>query len=208
MNCSKFNPSVPFFLLAAAIAVTSISALADGEVNVEVETPAARPEFYLGIDAARMSQKNTDDSGNAISITGTAKTTNVRLKGGIHALGWLDAEMHIIFSTTGDYDDSTGGNVSFSSSVIGFFAKPNFNLGPMNIYGLFGFSSVSSDLSSATIYGTSDQTGFSVGAGVQFSVVKNFSISADYVQYQKDINYGAGQNDTITAVGVGANYSF
>ena len=67
---------------------------------------------------------------------------------------------------------------------------------------------LSSDLSSATIYGTSDQTGFSVGAGVQFSVVKNFSISADYVQYQKDINYGAGQNDTITAVGVGANYSF
>jgi opacity protein-like surface antigen len=212
MNCLKFNPSVPFFLpfflLAAAIAFTSIPALAEGEVNVQVETPAARPKFYLGIDAARMSQKNTDDSGNAISITGTAKTTNVRLKGGIHALKWLDAEMHIIFSTTGEYDDSAGGNVSFSTSVIGFFAKPNFDLGPVNIYGLFGFSGVSSDLSSATIWGTSDQTGFSAGAGLQFSVVKDFWISADYVLYQKDINYGAGQNDTITAVGIGANYSF
>ena len=194
--------------LAAIIAVTSISALAEGEVNVQVETPAPRPKFYLGIDAARMSQDNTDDSGNAISITGTSKTTNVRLKGGIHALSWLDAEMHVIFSTTGEYDDSAGGNVSFSTSLIGFFAKPNVDLGPVNIYGLFGFSSVSSDLSSSTIWGTSDQTGFSVGAGLQFSVVKDFSISADYVQYQKDVNYGAGQKDTITAVGVGANYSF
>ncbi|MHB8622019.1 MAG: outer membrane beta-barrel protein [Sulfuricaulis sp.] len=169
---------------------------------------AAPVTFYAEADVVSLSQKNTDDSGVTPSISGTAKTTNLRLRGGLHVLSWLDTEFHIILSKTGDYNDSAGGNVSLKTSVVGIFAKPNIDLGPINLYGLIGVANVSSDISSATTGGTARHSGFSAGAGVLIPVTKKLSVTADYVQYNKSIDYGNSQKDTVSAVGVGANYTF
>ncbi|MBI3545838.1 MAG: porin family protein [Gammaproteobacteria bacterium] len=169
---------------------------------------AAPPTFYVEADLVKMSQKNTDGSGNARSISGTSKTTNLRLRGGIHALSWLDAELHVILPRTGKYNDSAGGNVTLKTAVVGVFAKPNLDVGAVNIYGLAGLANVSSDLTSATIGGTAHHTKFSIGAGAQISITKNLSVTADYVQYHKDIDYGASQKNTVTAAGIGVKYMF
>jgi hypothetical protein len=104
---------------------------------------AQQPSFYAGADLVNMTQKNKDESGILPDLSGTATTTNLRLKGGIHALDWLDAELQVIVPQTGSYSAAGAGDVSFRTSVTALFAKPNTNLGPVNVYGLVGFASIS-----------------------------------------------------------------
>ena len=68
---------------------------------------AAPPTFYAGGDITGFKSKIDDTSGIPPNVSGDAKATTLRLRGGMHILDWLDAEMHIVlpqdktYSTTG-----------------------------------------------------------------------------------------------------------
>lgn len=169
---------------------------------------AAKPIFYAGADVIRMSQKNEDGTGSSRNISGTAKTTNLRLNGGLQALDWLDAEVQVVLPKAGGYSDSRGSNVSLKTDVVAAFAKPKIDFGSVTLYGLVGIANTSSDISSTTTGGTSNKTNLAFGAGAQFAVTKNIAVLVDYVQYATDVDFGNSQQNTINAFGVGAKYTF
>jgi len=179
-------------------------------IVVGAETPslaqAQRPSFYAGGDVVSMEQKNKDQFG---ILSGTAKTVNLRLKGGIHALDWLDAEVQFIVPQTGTYSTS-GSYVTFKTSVFAVFAKPNTNLGPVNVYGLAGFAQISSDVTTqgGILSGTAKRSTNAFGVGAQYPVAKELSISADYVKYVDNVDFGGNLRNDISAIGIGVSYTF
>jgi len=171
---------------------------------------AAPPTFYIGGDVVGLTTKIDDKTG--ANTSGSAKATAPRLRGGAHILDWLDAEFHFVLPTQDKTYSTTGTSSNKSrTTVAAVFAKPNVNVGPVNLYGLVGFASVKVDFSGSLISGTESEGGVAYGVGVQYPFTSNLSGSIDYVQYVKK-NYatsGAGGLDVdVKAIGVGVAYTF
>src|ERR1700693_2956366 len=97
---------------------------------------AAPPTFYAGGDIVGLTTKIDDKSGIAPDVSGSEKTTPLRLRGGVHILDWLDAELHLVLPQDKTYSTTLGVNNKVKTQVFAAFAKPNVNLGPVNLYGL------------------------------------------------------------------------
>ena len=146
------------------------------------------------------------------NTSGSAKATTPRLRGGAHILDWLDAEFHVALSPQDKTYSTTGASSNKSrTTVSAVFAKPNINVGPVNLYGLVGFASVKVDFSGSVVSGTQSEGGAAYGVGVQYPFTGNLSGSIDYVQYVKK-NYptsaGGGLDVDVKAIGVGVTYTF
>jgi opacity protein-like surface antigen len=167
---------------------------------------AAPPTFYAGGYIVGLTTKIDDRSGIPPNVSGSAKTTTLRLKGGMHILDWLDAEFHIVlpqdktYSTTGSFTNKE------KTTVVGVFAKPNVNVGPVNLYGLVGFAQTKLELSGGAI-GSETKSGVAYGVGVQYPFTRNLSGSIDYVQYLPKKSISFLDVDT-KAIGVGVNWTF
>jgi len=168
---------------------------------------AAPPTFYAGGDISGFKTKIDDTSGIPPNISGDAKTTTLRLRGGMHILDWLDAEMHIVLPKEKEYSSTSGANLKVKTTVFGLFAKPNTNVGPVNLYGLVGFAQSKMEFGGGG--GSETESGVAYGVGVQYPFTRNLSGSIDYVQYLKKSNFGgAGIDVTNSAISVGALYTF
>ena len=92
--------------------------------------------------------------------------------------------------------------------IIGLFAKPNINAGPVNVYGLLGFAQSKMDFS-GVVAGSQTESSVAYGAGVQYPFTRNLSGSIDYVQYLKKSNFGGvGIDVTNSAISAGVIYTF
>ena len=164
---------------------------------------AAPPTFYAGGDISGFTSKIEDKTGIPPNESGSAKATTLRLRGGMHILDWLDAEMHIVLPQDKDY--STNNKVK--TSVVGLFAKPNYNVGPVNLYGLVGFAQSKMEFGGGAASET--ESGVAYGVGAQYPFTKNISGSIDYVQYLKKSDFGGlGIDVTNSAISVGVLYTF
>jgi len=162
---------------------------------------AAPPTFYAGGDISGFKSKIDDTSGIPPNVSGDAKATTLRLRGGMHILDWLDAELHIVLPKDKDY-----GVAKVKTTVVGLFAKPNTNVGPVNLYGLVGLAQSKMEFSGG---GSETESGVAYGVGVQYPFTKNLSGSIDYVQYLKKSDFGgAGIDVTNSAISVGVLYTF
>jgi opacity protein-like surface antigen len=168
---------------------------------------AAPPVFYIGGDAVGLTTKIDDKTG--ANTSGSAKATTLRLRGGAHILDWLDAEFHFVLPKDETYSTTGTRSNKARTTVAAAFAKPNINVGPVNLYGLVGFASTKVDFSGSLISGTQSERGLAYGVGVQYPFTKNLSGSIDYVQYLKKNNFGgAGIDVTNTAISAGVLYTF
>jgi opacity protein-like surface antigen len=169
---------------------------------------AAPPTFYAGGDIVGLTTKIDDKSGIAPDVSGSAKTTTLRLRGGMHILDWLDAELHLVLPQDKTYSTTLGVNNKVKTQVFAAFAKPNVNLGPVNLYGLVGFAQSSMDFSGGVVSTSSqNKSGVAYGVGVQYPFTRNLSGSIDYVQYlsKKSISFLDVDNK---AFGVGVTWTF
>jgi len=169
---------------------------------------AAPPTFYAGGDIAGFTSKIDDKSGIAPDVSGSAKATTLRLRGGMHILDWLDAELHIVLPKDKEYSTTLGVSNKVKTTVVGLFAKPNTNVGPVNLYGLLGFAQSKMDFSGGVVSTSSqNESGVAYGVGVQYPFTKNLSGSIDYVQYlpKKSVSFLDVDNK---AFGVGVTYTF
>jgi len=170
---------------------------------------AAPPTFYAGGDITALTTKVDDKSGIAPDVSGSAKATGLRLRGGMHILDWLDAELHLVLPQDKEYSSAGGFSNKVKTQVFGVFAKPNVNVGPVNLYGLVGFAQSKMDFSGSFAVGSQTESGVAYGVGVQYPFAKNLSGSIDYVQYLKKSNFGGVQIDvTNSAISAGVLYTF
>jgi len=169
---------------------------------------AAPPTFYAGGDITGFKSKIEDKSGIAPDVSGDAKATTLRLRGGMHILNWLDAEMHIVLPKDKTYSTTLGTTNKVKSTVVGLFAKPNTNVGPVNLYGLVGFAQSKMEFS-GVLSGSQTESGLAYGVGVQYPFTKNLSGSIDFVQYLKKSDFGgAGIDVTNNGFSLGVLYTF
>jgi len=182
-------------------------------VFLAVTVSAAKAEpvrYYLGADFIQLKTKIDDKTGVPPIVTGTAKAATLRLKGGAHVLSWLDVELQAVLPRTETYSTAGTKNTA-KTSVAAMFAKPNTNLGPVNIYGLLGFSSATVELSGA-VSGKKTISGVAYGAGAQFAFTRNFAASIEWTQYNKkniDVaGFSGGLDANISALGAGIVYTF
>ncbi len=166
---------------------------------------AAPPTFYAGGDLVGLTTKIDDKSGIPPDVSGSAKTTTLRLRGGAHILDWLDAELHVVLPQDKTYSTTVGLTNKVKTSVVGVFAKPNIDVGPVNLYGLVGFARSTMDFSGVVV-GSQSESGVAYGAGVQYPFTGNISGSIDYVQYlKKSVSF---LDVDTKAIGVGVTYTF
>ena len=169
---------------------------------------AAPPTFYAGGDITGLTTKVDDKSGIAPDVSGSAKATSLRLRGGMHILDWLDAELHIVLPQDKTYSTTGASTNKVKTQVLGAFAKPNTNVGPVNLYGLVGFAQSKMDFSGGVV-STSSQTesGAAYGVGVQYPFTKNLSGSIDYVQYlpKKSVSF---LDIDVKAISADVTYTF
>ena len=170
----------------------------------------AQMTYYLGGDVVRVETKVDDKTGVPPIITGSAKATSLRLRGGAHVLPWLDAELQWILPRSETY--STAGTTNrVETGVLGVFAKPHYMVGPVDLYALFGFSSATHEFS-GVIAGKENVTDISYGIGAQYKVTPKVAIAVDWTQYTKKnlavSGLSGGLDVKTSAFGVGVNYTF
>ncbi len=107
---------------------------------------------------------------------------------------------------------TTGISSNKARTTVGaIFAKPNTNVGPVNLYGLVGLASAKVDLSGGSMSGTQSERGVAYGVGVQYPFASNISGSIDYVHYLKKnypVSAAGGVDVDVKAIGVGVTYTF
>lgn len=167
-------------------------------------------KWYLGGDVVQLETKVTDQTGVPPIVTGSAKATTLRLKGGGHVTNWLDLELQGILPSEETYSNA-GTTNKVETSVFAMLAKPNASFGPVNVYGALGWAS-SKVKFSGVLQGDKSFSDVAYGFGAQYKFTPNFAASADWMRYGKknlDVSGLSGGIDVdVTAIGVGVNYTF
>jgi len=170
--------------------------------------------WYIGGDVVQVETKVTDQTGVPPIITGSGKGTTLRVKGGMHILSWLDAEAQFILPKETTYSTTGGVNNTAETTVLALFAKPNLNLGPVNLYGLVGIGASHFDFKGVVSSSDSGKTmsDLAYGLGAQYKINRNFAVSLDWTHYGKK-NFDlpglpGGLDVEVNAVGLGVNYTF
>lgn len=166
--------------------------------------------WYAGADIVRVETEVDDKTGVPPIITGSATATSLRLKGGAHVIPWLDIELQWILPR--DETFSTVGAVNkVETGVLGLFAKPHHQVGPVDLYALVGFSSATHEFS-GVISGSKSVFDLSYGIGAQYKFTPKLALSIDWTQYTKTnlevAGLSGGLDVSVKAIGVGLNYTF
>ena len=192
----------------------SLKLLANGAglcLAAVLSTANADPlSWYIGGDLVQVETKVTDQTGIPPIVTGNAKATSLRIKGGMHILPWLDAELQGVLPNEETY--STAGTTNkVETAVFAIFAKPNTNLGPVNVYALLGVAGTGVRFT-GVIEGNKSFSDVAYGLGAQYRINPHFAVSADWTRYgKKNLDVGGlpgGIDVEVNAFGIGVNYTF
>lgn len=187
-----------------AAAFAALLALATGAAQAQ---PVS---WYLGADIVQLTTDIDDKTGVPPIVTGSAKATTLRLKGGAHLLNWLDAEVHWIIPSSETY--STAGTTNKAeTNVLALLAKPKARFGQLGVYGLLGIASTSTELSGVVV-GDESATDLAYGLGLEYAFTRNLAGTIDYTRYSKK-NFpvgglSGGLDVDVSALGVGIAYTF
>lgn len=166
--------------------------------------------WYAGGDLVKVETEVDDKTGVPPIITGSAEVVSLRLKGGANVLPWLAVELQVIFPRSETFS-TTGGTNKVETGVVGLFAKPHHQIGPVDLYALVGFSSASHEFS-GVISGSKSVSDISYGIGAQYKLSPRLALSIDWTQYtNKNLEVtglSGGLDVTTSAIGVGLNYTF
>ena len=171
---------------------------------------AQQMSWYAGADVAIVETQVDDKTGVPPIITGSASVMSLRLKGGAHVLPWLDIEVQAILPRHETFS-TTGGTSKIATGVLGLFAKPHHQVGPVDLYALVGFSSSSHSLI-GVIEGSKAVSDISYGIGAQYKLSPKLALAIDWTRYtKKNVEVGGlsgGLDLTTSAFGIGFNYTF
>ena len=166
--------------------------------------------FYVGADVAKVTTKVDDKTGIPPIVSGEADATTLRLKGGGHLASWFDLELQLLFPSEETYSRVATNN-TVKSSVFAIFGKPKAAFGPLEVYGLFGISGATVEMT-GVFQGKKSKSGFAYGLGAQYNFTPSFGASLEFTQYNKQNfeleNLPGGIDIDIKAASVGIAYTF
>jgi len=94
---------------------------------------------------------------------------------------------------------------TYEAESLAFYAKPQYNLGAITVYGLLGVSF--NDYTATDLFneGTTDDTLFSWGLGAKFNVTQSLGLFVDYTDLGESTDL---LNTNLTSWNFGASYRF
>lgn len=175
---------------------------------------ATAGNWYAGGDIVSLVSEVRFTSGETVEF----ETAHLRLKGGYEFTDFLAVEGQVVTPADDEQNTTTHGLTVYDvGPTVGIFAKPHLPLGPLDLYGLVGYSRTYAAIDCTTGCYDPDTTleGISYGAGLQFYATDKIRISADYMAYfDDDASYDdwwvtpLRVDQKNTAIGIGLNFAF
>lgn len=180
------------------------------------ETSNSQSTIYAGAGFGMLTQSSDNDSANNNRDSQWDIDTLMFQAGyqynqylSFEARYWMgigDAE----YSITGSEDTDLPGDYN----AFGFYVKPSYPMGAVDIYGLLGYASVSLGADNGFYWDTNQ---LSYGIGTAYKISDTFSLFADYVVLGATDEYKHHTSDTVTVqkadididtINFGFNYTF
>jgi len=217
------------FSIVSILALNSI-AFAGGSVTpVEetiVEVPALETNsgFYAGLGYSYLTSNRTarhnlpaDPLDGTIVKDTDSNANNILLQVGYQFNQYFALEGRYTFSA-GDFTlthNHLGGfeeDADIDLSNIAIYLKPIYPIGDLSVYGLLGYGKIEREFN-AEPHHTWDGSGFQWGAGLQYTVMDNFIIFADYTLWydkENEVHESIPRllDTDFSVMSVGVSYTF
>ena len=195
-------------LSVVAIVGMSSFGFAGGDI-APVDTPmvveeAVSSSFYVGFGLAGVSARDSAADLNFFDEeAGQERLANVSLLAGYNFNEYVAVE--------GRYTTSFAKEDSLEMDGWSLFVKPQYPVSEdFSIYALLGFGGVTMDGINGSAVDV-DETGFQWGLGMEYAVMENISLFADYTSLAADMDgyfYNGALEVDADALTIGMNYKF
>ncbi len=164
------------------------------EPIVEAPATVGSSAFYVGLGYSYLSSNRTavlvdpTDSSNGQVVKDTdSNADNVMLQIGYQFNQYFALEGRYTvsvgdFSLTHNHKGGLEEDADIDLSHIGIYLKPIYPIGNLSLYGLLGYGKIEREFNSEPHH-TWDGSGFQWGVGLQYVIMDNISVFADYVRW-------------------------
>ena len=163
--------------------------------------------LYLGVGYASTNVNLTvDEFSDQINEILDQSTNSIMMLAGYDITDYFGVESRYYLNTSSIAFEYYLGNlpVEYKAKSLTFYAKPQYNMGVMSIYGLVGIAY--NDYTADTILGgDSNEALFSWGAGAKFNVTQSLGLFLDYTDLGESSNI---VNTNLTSWNLGVSYRF
>lgn len=169
-----------------------------------VEEEVSNSSFYVGFGIAAVSARDADASlGFFSEKAGQERLGNFSLLAGYNFNEYVAVE--------GRYTTSFAKEDSLEMDGWSLFVKPQYPVSEdFSIYALLGFGGVTMDGINGSVVDV-DDNGFQWGLGMEYAVMENISLFADYTSLANDMDgyfYNGALEVDADAITIGMNYKF
>jgi len=169
-----------------------------------VEEEVSNSSFYVGFGIAAVSARDADASlGFFSEKAGQERLANISLLAGYNFNEYVAVE--------GRYTTSFAKEDSLEMDGWSLFVKPQYPVSEdFSIYALLGFGGVTMDGINGSVVDV-DDNGFQWGLGMEYAVMENISLFADYTSLANDMDgyfYNGALEVDADAITIGMNYKF
>lgn len=190
------------------------------EISAVVESSA----FYVGLGYSYLSSNRTavlvepTDPRNGQVVKDTdSNANNVMLQVGYQFNQYFAVEGRYTvsvgdFSLTHNHDHGLKEDADIDLSNIAIYLKPIYPIGNLSLYGLLGYGQIDREFN-AEPHHTWDGSGFQWGAGLQYAVMDNLLIFADYTLWYDEDGEPHDRlprllDTDFSAISIGLTYTF
>ncbi len=220
------------FSLVSIVALSTVSFAGGNLAPVAVieEPVVAAPAivgssaFYVGLGYSYLSSNRTavlnnpTDPRNGQVVKDTdSKANNIMFQAGYQFNQYLAIEGRYTlsagdFTLTHNHENGFEEDADIDLSNIAIYLKPIYPIGNLSVYGLLGYGKIEREFNSEPHH-TWDGSGFQWGAGLQYAVMDNLSIFADYALWYDEDGEPHDRlprllDTDFSAISIGLTYGF
>lgn len=220
----KITLSIVSILALSGLSFAGGSIVPVEETIVEVPVIETNSAFYVGLGYSYLTSNRTarlnisgDPLDGDIMRDTDSTANNILLQAGYQFNPYLAVEGRYTFSVndhslTHNHRGGLEEDKDIDISNIAIYLKPIYPIGDLSIYGLLGYGKVERE-HNPDPHHTWDDSGFQWGAGLQYTVMDNLIIFADYTLWYDEKNEPHDRlprliDTDFSAMSVGVSYTF
>ena len=163
--------------------------------------------LYLGLGYASTSVNlQVDELSDGLNEILDESTNSVVMLAGYDFNNFFGFESRYYLNTSSIAFDYYKGDlpVEYKAESLTFYAKPQYNMGVMTMYGLVGVA-YNNYTANTVLGGDNNEALFSWGAGAKFNVTRSLGLFLDYTDLGESENF---TNTNLSSWSLGATYRF